>query len=108
METTTPSLKRQTSELANKIYEIVYPGKPLSFKKLWRIEEELDYVPYSMKHDPLAVLGWWYHIEFEGTPWQDEKKLYYRNNAYVEKRHLKETSYGVWNVSHEIFNEIFY
>jgi hypothetical protein len=76
-------------------------------EKLQDIHRELKYIPEPLKKNGLEVVGWWYHLEFEYTPWEDKKKLYYRDNTYVRKKYLVQTTTGTWNLKDDIFKETF-
>jgi hypothetical protein len=84
----------------------LYHTKKVSKPLLDDVVKELRWVPRAFWKDPLAVIGWWYHLEFEYTPWQDSKKLYYRHESYVKKKHLCQKRDGTWGLRHELFREL--
>ncbi len=71
------------------------------------VARELRRTPDCFKETPLNVIGWWYHLEYELSPWQDDYRLWYRGESYVQKEYLCPNSYGGWNLRDDIFKETF-
>jgi hypothetical protein len=80
---------------------------PVDSNTLALIEKDLSEIPDCFKKSVLTIVGWYYHLEFRDSPWQDEKHIYYADGSYIKKKYLVRSSSGEYNVKREVLRDLF-
>jgi hypothetical protein len=66
---------------------------------LMDMNKDLKNVPECFRGTPATVVGWFNHLEHQSTPWEDDDRLWYASESYLEKKFLKKTTGGDWILS---------
>ena len=95
--------------LAVQVFFTLYHRRPVEedTEQLLYIVRELRDIPSCFKKSPATVLGWYYHLEFKDSPWQDEKRIYYADGSYISKKYLVKSKKGLYMVKNEVVDSLF-